>query len=220
MSNEKKEIKLLDGKLVIALPNEANIDTTTVELLETVMIGTPSGDSGTARDSGAGVAGGAIQFECGDCCKEVLGFGPDGFIFIDLPEKLVTFVQELLLLKAFSNGKLFEKQAMRRIQVPFNRFRSAELNVVELDPKLTVSSGLSRIAIEFECGECCKKVLNISTEIDVFPGLTILIPPRGESLLVKTFSSGELVDLQLVSFMVLNGTHICSREFNVKELDF
>jgi hypothetical protein len=74
------------------------------------------------------------------------------------------------------------------------------------------------IAIEFECGECCKKVLN-GASIAVTDCFVILRPAMGEQLEVKLFSEGRLVERQRVQIIVIPIDHICSIEFGAVEVD-
>ncbi len=74
------------------------------------------------------------------------------------------------------------------------------------------------IAIEFECGGCCKKVLN-GEFIDVLGSFVILRPRRNEYLTVKLFSGGVLAELQTADVIIIPVDRICSIEFGAVELD-
>jgi hypothetical protein len=74
------------------------------------------------------------------------------------------------------------------------------------------------IAIEFECGGCCKKVLN-GEYIDVLGSFVILRPRRNQDLIVKLFSGGELAELQTADVIIIPVDRICSIEFGAVELD-
>jgi len=73
------------------------------------------------------------------------------------------------------------------------------------------------IAIEFECGECCKKVLNGET-ITVTDCFVILQPAMGQMLELKLFSGGELVERQRLRIIIIPIDHICSIEFGAVEV--
>ena len=74
------------------------------------------------------------------------------------------------------------------------------------------------IAIEFECGGCCKKVLN-GEDIDVIGNCVVLRPAANERLEVKLFSGGVLVERQRVRFIIIPIERICAIEFGARELD-
>jgi len=74
------------------------------------------------------------------------------------------------------------------------------------------------IAIEFECGDCCKKVLN-GQEISIVGNFIILKPDNKEELMVKLFSGGALVERQTAEVAVIPINRICSIEFGAVELD-
>jgi hypothetical protein len=75
-----------------------------------------------------------------------------------------------------------------------------------------------RIAIEFECGDCCKKVLN-GAKIFFKDYFVILLPAEGEFLLLKLFSCGKLVEKQVLAKIVIPVKRICSVEFGAIEID-
>lgn len=75
-----------------------------------------------------------------------------------------------------------------------------------------------KIGIEFECGDCCKKVINGSRLFFVF-GLAILLPAKGDCLFVKLFSGGKLVDKEIVRAIVIPVKRICSIEIEPVQVD-
>ena len=165
-----------------------------------------------------GSAVAAIQFDCGDCCKKVLAFDKDICLDLDFSRCNVFLGAEQLLLKAFSGGKLVEKQCLEKIKIALDHLCSIEFNVVELDPNVFVGTGLSKIAVQFECGKCCKKVLNVKKAIE-FGGFVFFVPPAKECLLIKTFNKGKLVDKQLAKVIIIPKNRICSVEYNAIEVD-
>jgi len=74
------------------------------------------------------------------------------------------------------------------------------------------------IAIEFECGGCCKKVLN-GEYLDVLGSFVILRPRRNQDLTVKLFSGGVLAEIQTADVIIIPIDRICSIEFGAVELD-
>lgn len=75
------------------------------------------------------------------------------------------------------------------------------------------------MALEIDCGGCCKKVLNVGLIGDIPEmGLTDVLPPEGERLFILTFNHGNLVDLQSAEGALVLAQRICSIERNVSEL--
>ncbi len=74
------------------------------------------------------------------------------------------------------------------------------------------------IAIEFECGHCCKKVLN-GEFIDVLGSYVVLRPARNQDLMIKVFSAGVLVERQTADVIIIPVDRICSIEFGAVEID-
>lgn len=76
------------------------------------------------------------------------------------------------------------------------------------------------IAIEFECGGCCKKVLNGDRIIVIVSlGVVVLLPPRGETLDIKLFGENEIIERQRAEAIVIFIDRICSIEFGAEEID-
>lgn len=76
------------------------------------------------------------------------------------------------------------------------------------------------IAIEFECGDCCKKVLNGDRLIPIISlGIVVLLPPNGASLLIKLFSGAERVETQMARAIVIPIDRICAIEFGAVQVD-
>ncbi|MCR4403493.1 MAG: hypothetical protein NUW12_12115 [Firmicutes bacterium] len=65
------------------------------------------------------------------------------------------------------------------------------------------------LAVEFECGECCKKALNakIRKIIDKF---LVLVGCNDGCIVVKTISGGQLVETQVVRAIAIPIDRICS----------
>jgi hypothetical protein len=76
------------------------------------------------------------------------------------------------------------------------------------------------IAIEFECADCCKKVLN-GSRIFFIPiiNVAVLIPPFGQRLLLKIFSCGHVVDKELMKVIVIPISRICNIEIGAEQID-
>jgi len=75
-----------------------------------------------------------------------------------------------------------------------------------------------RIAIEFECGDCCKKVLN-GAKIFTFKGLLFLLPSRGECLFLKVISCGKVAEKQILNFIIIPLERVCAIEFGAIQVD-
>jgi hypothetical protein len=82
----------------------------------------------------------------------------------------------------------------------------------------SLTCGKHKIGIEFECGECCKKVLN-GAKIFTFRGLVILLPFPGDCLFMKIFSGGKLVDKQKMRAIVVPVSRICAVEIEPVQID-
>lgn len=82
-----------------------------------------------------------------------------------------------------------------------------------------VSGGCRRrIGLEFECGECCKKVTN-GSEIDFKFNLVILKADEDELLHLKVFSDGKLVDEQWLKAIVVPKDRVCAIETESRKKD-
>lgn len=224
-----KEITLPKGKVKLIIPDDlegANelTDETVFELneketdedIEELMSRIPDRDKKDVDDC-VFPADFAIQFKCADCCKKVLFFGDCFDLTVDFIKGFARIITKdgRFILETFNDGKLVEKQVMDNIFI-FNPC-SIEFLVIEKDPKVALNPGLSKFAVEFECGVCCKKVLNIK-KFFPFPPV-ILVPPRNEFLLVKTFNAGKLIKLQCVKLMLINPKLVCDIERNALEID-
>lgn len=73
-----------------------------------------------------------------------------------------------------------------------------------------------KIAIRFDCGECCNRVSN-GAKLSFNLKFAALIPEKGDELLVQTFSDGELVDKRKLKKILIPINRICSIE--VEERD-
>jgi hypothetical protein len=86
---------------------------------------------------------------------------------------------------------------------------------------LTTNNAAARnIAIEFECGDCCKKVLNGDRLIPIISlGIVVLLPPSGSTLLIKLFSGGQRVETQMARAIIIPIDRICAVEFGAVQVD-
>ncbi|KUK12629.1 MAG: hypothetical protein XD51_0439 [Moorella sp. 60_41] len=75
-----------------------------------------------------------------------------------------------------------------------------------------------KIGIEFECGDCCKKVIN-GSELFLVKNFVVLVPARGDCLFMKVFSGGKLVDKQLLRAIIIPASRICAVEINPVQID-
>jgi|GEM_PF-939685 len=78
--------------------------------------------------------------------------------------------------------------------------------------------GSESIALEFECGACCKKVLNGRTLI-VIPGFVVLLPATGDFLLLKVFCDGCLVEKQRMRAIIVNRDNLKAIEIGAVQVD-
>lgn len=85
---------------------------------------------------------------------------------------------------------------------------------------LTNNATDRNIAIEFECGDCCKKVLNGQQIIPIVSlGIVVLLPPNGEYLLVKLFGEEDIIETQIARAIVIPLDRICAVEFGAQQVD-
>lgn len=75
-----------------------------------------------------------------------------------------------------------------------------------------------KIGIEFECGDCCKKVIN-GSKLFFIPGFVVLVPAHGDCLFMKVFSGGKLVDKQIMRKIIIPVDRICAIEINPVQVD-
>lgn len=72
------------------------------------------------------------------------------------------------------------------------------------------------IAIEFECGGCCKRVSN-GEDIDVMNCFVVLRPARNERLCLKLVSGGCVVERQRLREIIIPIDKICSIEIGSED---
>ncbi|GFN23596.1 MAG: hypothetical protein IMW96_12110 [Thermoanaerobacteraceae bacterium] len=75
-----------------------------------------------------------------------------------------------------------------------------------------------KIGIEFECGDCCKKVIN-GSKLFFIKNFAVLLPARGDCLFLKVFSGGKIVDKQLLRAIIIPASRICAVEINPVQID-
>lgn len=76
------------------------------------------------------------------------------------------------------------------------------------------------IAIEFECGACCKKVLNGERLFPIISlGIVVLLPRQGEFLDVKLFGEEGIIERQIARAIIIPIDRICSIEFGAQQVN-
>lgn len=75
-----------------------------------------------------------------------------------------------------------------------------------------------KVAVEFECGDCCKKASNAKIA-DVVDGVLVLVASDDTLILVRTFSDGKVVDKQLAKVVIIPLDKVCSVELGVMDVD-
>lgn len=75
-----------------------------------------------------------------------------------------------------------------------------------------------KIGIEFECGDCCKKVIN-GSKLFFIKKFAILLPAHGDCLFMKVFSGGKLVDKQIMRAIIIAVDRICAIEIEPVQVD-
>jgi hypothetical protein len=162
---------------------------------------------------------GVMQFDCGDCCKEAVGYGFTQFIVGT--EEIDFRADDLIITRAYQNGKLIETQISHIvITIPRDRFCYVARPIRNLNPCTPLNIGVSPLSIELDCGACCTKFLNIGTIDFLAPGFLIISPPEEQSIYIKTFSNGKLISVRATDSSInIAENRICSREQNVLEIE-
>lgn len=75
-----------------------------------------------------------------------------------------------------------------------------------------------KVAVEFECGDCCKKASNARL-IDVVDGVLVLAACDDALILVRTFDEGKVVDKQLAKVVIIPLERVCSVELGAMDVD-
>lgn len=81
-------------------------------------------------------------------------------------------------------------------------------------------NGKHRIAVEFECGACCKKVSN-GAKLIVIPILNVLVllPSSDDSLLLKFFCDGCLVEKEKIKAIIIRLDNVKAIEIGAAQED-
>jgi alpha-D-ribose 1-methylphosphonate 5-triphosphate synthase subunit PhnH len=72
-----------------------------------------------------------------------------------------------------------------------------------------------RVAVEFHCGCCCKKASNARLA-EIIDGLLVLEAAKHESITVKMFADGKVVDREKAKIVIIPLEKICSVEITEK----
>lgn len=84
----------------------------------------------------------------------------------------------------------------------------------------SLATNCGDIAIEFDCGDCCKKVSNGERLIVIVSlGVVVLLPDHDKLLHIKLFGDEGIIERQKADAIVIPIDHICSIEFGAKEID-
>ncbi|MCL6448760.1 MAG: hypothetical protein K6U04_11515 [Armatimonadetes bacterium] len=75
-----------------------------------------------------------------------------------------------------------------------------------------------KIGIEFECGDCCKKVIN-GSKLFFIKNFAVLLPAHDDCLFMKVFSGGKLVDEQIMRKILIPVDRICAIEIDPEQVD-
>ncbi|WP_422445649.1 hypothetical protein [Thermoanaerobacterium sp. DL9XJH110] len=78
--------------------------------------------------------------------------------------------------------------------------------------------GDKKIGIEFECGDCCKKVIN-GSHLFFLGNFAILLPEPGDCLFLKVISGGKIVDKEIMKKIIIPANRICSIEIDPVQVD-
>lgn len=224
-----KEIKILDGMITFEVAADAAVDADVVAALEEQLQASglcpvkPSPiKKGTANTSPVQscppepdpVPFAVLQFACGDCCLEAVGLEFRAKRFCD---NEVIFAASDIITRAFHNGRLIETQlSSTKTVVNRDNFCLLAVDTTDLDPCAPLNTGVSPFAVRVACGACCIKVLNVCrVESIAASGVTLLIPPAGQLLLIKTINNGNLISVRSAKCAFVDTGSICSRDQKV-----
>lgn len=159
-----------------------------------------------------------MAFDCGDCCKEALGYGNTQFIAGTSEATLRA--DEAIITRAFQGGRLIETHLSRtNIDIALNRFCYVVQPAQDLNPCTPLNLGVSPLVVELDCGACCVKFLNVGEIDDPASGFLDLIPPADQLIFIKTFSHGKLISVRATASEVsVAAGRVCSRERSVLEI--
>ncbi|MGI6684954.1 MAG: hypothetical protein ACOX47_05645 [Bacillota bacterium] len=111
------------------------------------------------------------------------------------------------------------KNEVQGFSIKYGRTTPLDTNCLEESLRSIQSNGNNvideRVAIEFFCGGCCKRLSNAAIVIVLFDIIVIALAAEGECLLVETLCEGKLVDKELSNFALLDPDRVCSFEFYV-----
>ena len=111
----------------------------------------------------------------------------------------------------------FNEQELETMRTGYNQDRrncSGDLEAALTD--LSVLPTSLNIAIQFECGECCKKVF-YGESIAVIGCFIVLRPAAGRRLKVKLFCGGRVADVQWTQVIIIPIDKISSIEIGAEE---
>ncbi|MGI6067003.1 MAG: hypothetical protein ACOYI2_11080 [Bacillota bacterium] len=79
-------------------------------------------------------------------------------------------------------------------------------------------SGITPISVEYECGDCCNKIVNIA-DVELVGGVALeFFPPQEGCLVLKVFSGGKLAETRILNSIIVFIDQLISAEFNAVEL--
>lgn len=207
-----KEVKLLNGLVFFEVPRDAGVNADTIAALEVQLQAT---DAAVKKADPVPFA--VIQYECGNCCIEALGIN---FRAKRICKDRVVLSAPDIITKAYHDGRVIDKQLSHtKIIIMRNHFCILELCTTELDPCAPLNIGVSPMALELHCGACCIKALNVGTVTNVdAAGVSLLAPPAGQLLYVKSFNNGKLISVRSAKSAFVETSRICSHEQDVLEV--
>jgi len=94
----------------------------------------------------------------------------------------------------------------------------SDANVQDLMTGLNCDKTRDKIGIEFECGECCKKVLN-GSKLFLINKFVVLLPAPGDCLFLKMFGGGKLLDKQIMRAIAIPFNNLCAIEIQPVQID-
>lgn len=116
----------------------------------------------------------------------------------------------------FSSKKEIKLPDGNSLVLPFPVDAAIDPAVAGMQALVDGLCGKNKITIEFECGDCCKKVSN-GAFFFFFFNFVVLLPSKDEFLTIKLFNGGNLVEKEKAKVIVIESRRICSFEFGPKK---
>ncbi|WP_350342688.1 hypothetical protein PRVXT_001942 [Proteinivorax tanatarense] len=214
-----------DGKINIILPdNHQNNDVQ--NLVDNISL-TKNKDA-AEKGTCASPAQVGFQYKCGSSIKKALAYGGQPgleykfkYDFFHKCRLVLDYVRivgaKFIEVQTYIGEKQVGRQVMQSLKVSGQYHCLGETGIVQVDHKIKRNTIFGKKAYQIECGNFCKKILNVDFIFDGGPLLS-LFPPSGESIIVKTYGPKGIIHEQCVEQALVERNKVVSFEEGV--LDF